>query len=158
MSTIHLFDKKREFVEWVKGVSSQISGSEMWAAFGYDPISWSLKAATTHSSEKPDWANVVLRLPISARQAGQVWGSIQEENLCLFYLLEVELGSILVAARNGAWCSLDDRFLSYRKGAFSELCYDDACKLVDDNKIWSALCREVRMFGVGCRVLQRQPT
>ncbi|MFZ5833616.1 MAG: hypothetical protein ACOY3P_26305 [Planctomycetota bacterium] len=153
MQTTHLFAKKREFMEWIRAISSGTSEPHTRVVFGYDPISWSVKAIVVAQGHKPLWGISELTLPIRASQAREVWDSIQEDNLCLFFCLKLDLGIILVAARNGAWRSLDDQYLPYKKSLFAEVSDNEAKKLVGDSEAWSALCREVQLFGVGCRVL-----
>lgn len=155
MDEIHIFGKKREFIEWATSIQSQTTQPDARAFVGYEPISWSLKGTIAQESQRPAWAITGLPLPIKASQAKQVWDSVQEENLCLFFYLELHFGVILVGARNGAWRSLDDRHLPHKKDAFTELSDDDAKKLVIDKKAWSELVGEVQLFGMGCRVLLR---
>jgi hypothetical protein len=95
------------------------------AAIGYDLMSWSLKATIAPSGDEPPWAIMALPFPVTASEARDLWNSIQEENLCLFFFLEEYIGGILVAARNGAWKSLDDRYLPHSKSSFIEISYED---------------------------------
>lgn len=153
MSTIQLFGTKRQFIEWVTALSAPMLPPEPVIVLGYDPVSWSLKAMVMQGTDSPAWGKVALPLPMNATQASDIWDSIQGDNLCHFFLLEMDIGTIVAAARNGLWQSLDNRSLPFEKTAFTELSYDDAKKIVGDSKVWSALCGEVQMFGVSCRVL-----
>lgn len=158
MDQLHSFTEKRKFIAWIKALSSRSHNADIRVVFGYDPISWSLRATAVHGTERPPWATTELPLPIDVSQAQDIWDSIQHDNLCLFLCLELTCDLIVVAVRNGLWRALDDRYLSYPKNAFTELTYDDAKTLINDSRLWSALCGEVQMFGVGCRLLQRHTT
>jgi hypothetical protein len=65
---------------------------------------------------------------------------------------------IVVAVRNGLWHSLDNHFLPYKKEQFREINDDEMKKLFADSKAWTGMCGEAQMFGIGCRVILRQPT
>lgn len=156
MSATDIFQTKREFVRWIRNLSAPKGDVHMRVVVGYDLISWSLKAAVAPQHEVPAWAGAVLPLPISAKQAAEIWDATQEENLCLYFYLEKGFGAIIVAARNGIWKALDERYLPFKKGEFTELSYENAKTMVRDSKVWSALCGEVQMFGVSCRLLHRR--
>ena len=155
MNDTHFFDKKRGFVEWAIDLTSRGVPANARIVIGYDLMSWSLKASIARESQTPAWATTVLRLPVTASQAREVWDAIQGENLCLFFFHEQYIGGILVAARNGAWKSLDDRYLPHGKGSFREISYEEAEKILNNKKIWTAsmLRRRCSAWDVGCCML-----
>ena len=153
MDTVQVFETKRAFVEWAASLSPQAVSAGARVFVGYDLMSWSLKATVAQEGSGIDWAITNLPLPIKKSLAKELWDTIQEENLCLFFFHEQYIGGILVAARNGVWRSLDDRFLPYRKDSFVEIPAEEAEKLLNNNRIWTSLIAESHSFGIGCRLL-----
>ncbi len=89
-------------------------------------------------------------------EARQIWDTTHEEYLCLFFQLELYVQPIVVAVRQGVWRSIDDTYLSRRKCEFREITDQEAEQLVGESETWSAMCGEVQMFGISCRLVHRR--
>ena len=152
MQQVHLFREEKLFSDWVTAIIPSTENQLTAVALGYDLLNWQLKATLISNDEVPDWAIDEIRLPVARSIATATWDKIANEFLCLFFFFSNDDATVLVAARNGAWKTIDDRFLSFRKTDFQEVEFEQAERLVNDKEKWSEMIAEVQMFGITCRL------
>jgi hypothetical protein len=122
---------------------------------GYDPASWHLCACTGDASKAPEWSTLAVPFPISTNTATEIWRSLEEKHLCIYFYTETFTHCVLVAIRHGLWLSLDESILPTKRNRFREISHEQAESLISSSRgklDWRAMGMEVLQFGVSCRV------
>lgn len=147
------FEEQEPFVEWLEEERSANS-HESVLFVGYNPVSWHVLAGIGPKDAKPEWAYRTLPVPQTRREAEDIWNDMHEEHLCLLFHVDLYVQDMIVAIRQGIWKSIDDTYLAQPRQKFTEITDEEAQNLIDDPRMWSAMCGEVQMFGVSCRIRQ----
>ncbi len=151
------FKSKGRFVLWIKDIIARRRKGELTnhvLSIGYDPLSWRLSAAMTSATEYPDWVKYRREIPTTLVAAKDIWDTIHEQYLCLYFVHEMPLGRTVVGVRKGIWDSLPDEMLPHPRSSFKEVSDEDAEELLGDRIKFSGIVGEVYLFGISCRILQ----
>src|SRR6188768_3690822 len=102
------FGSEASFVKWVTDHARD--GNRL--VIGYELRTWRLRAAIVDEHAIcPPWSQREVALPVKKKELQAIWREFNEANFILFFLCEGAVETILVAARNGLWRSLDERYM-----------------------------------------------
>ncbi|MEW6360360.1 MAG: hypothetical protein AB1696_28765 [Planctomycetota bacterium] len=90
-------------------------------------------------------------LPESAREAGELWDRIMDDEITVFMLSESDMGTWWCAAKLAVWNELRQLHTFLDIGDFREVTYEQFESIVGDDGIFREMLHEARSLGISVR-------